>query len=79
MVNTNNLPSTKGKGQVTSGFWARPMNRLNHVDVRDSFESTTSLRIHFSHLGNPSTVKDSTFNTTKMENQTTNLNKNMSR
>lgn len=53
----NSLPSTKGKGQVISGFFARPMNLLNHEVVLDSLESTTSLRIHFSHLRNPSTVE----------------------
>lgn len=57
MVKINSLPSTNGNGQVTSGFCSRPMNRLNHEVVLDSFESTASSRIHFSHLLYPSTAK----------------------
>ena len=55
-VRTNNFPSTKGNGQVTSGFCSRPINLLNHEVVLDSFESTLSSRIHFSHLKCSSTA-----------------------
>jgi len=56
-VKINNLPSAKGKGHVIAGFFARPMNLCNHEVVLDPFESTISLRAHFSHLSNPSTVQ----------------------
>lgn len=56
-VRTNILPSTKGNGQVISGFCSRPINRLNQDVVLDSLESIMSFRIHFSHRLYPSTAK----------------------
>lgn len=58
IVRTNILPSTNGNGQVTSGFFARPMNLSNHENSLDSFASIISLLIHFSHRKYPSTAKD---------------------
>uniref|UniRef100_A0A0A9DKF3 Uncharacterized protein n=1 Tax=Arundo donax TaxID=35708 RepID=A0A0A9DKF3_ARUDO len=56
IVKTNSLSSTKGNGHVIAGLFARPMNLFNHEVVLDSLVSIISLRIHFSHLGNPSTL-----------------------
>lgn len=56
-VKLKSLPSEKGNGHVIAGFFARPMNLCNHEVLFDAFESTLSLRTHFSHLLNPSTVQ----------------------
>lgn len=57
IVRTNIFPSENGNGHLISGFFARPMNLLNHELVFVSFDSTTSCQSHFSHFLSPSTAR----------------------